>query len=136
MSQQDLASVEHTVYRMYDQEGRLIYVGCTYDLEQRLNTHRRAMWWYYQSVRIVTETHPNRTEARKAETRIRDTEAPRWNIESRWMLRHSFTQQMFADYITAMENHPSRKYASIKKRLERAREEYAQRFGTNQQQAA
>ena len=136
MSHQRLANVEHTVYRMFDQQDRLIYVGCTYDLEKRLQAHRRQMWWYYQIARITTETHPNRTEALKSETRIRDTEAPRWNIESRWMMRHSFTEQMFRDYITAMEKHPSSKYASIRRRLEKARAEYEQRFGNNQQQAA
>lgn len=136
MSYNHLANVEHTVYRLYDNEDRLIYVGCTYDLEKRLQAHRRKMWWYYQTERIVTETHPNRTEALRAETRIRDTEAPRWNVESRWMMRHSFTEQMFLDYMTALDNHPSKKYGSIRKRLEKAQAEYEQRFGNNQHQAA
>lgn len=136
MSYSHLSNVEHTVYRLYDQQDRLIYVGCTYDLEKRLQAHRRKMWWFYQISRISTETHPNRSEALKSETRIRDTEAPRWNVESRWMMRHSFTKEMFQDYMTALDRHPSKKYGSIAKRLEKARAEYEQRYGNNQQQAA
>jgi hypothetical protein len=38
--------------------------------------------------------------------------------------------------MTALDNHPSKKYGSIRNRLEKARAEYEQRFGNNQHQAA
>ena len=131
-----LTWAEHTVYRLYDNQQRLIYVGCTYDLIKRLKTHQKTAWWYPQIERIVTEAHPTHRQGLTAEARIRDTEHPRWNIEARWMKRNSWNRQMFADYITALENHQSRKYGSIQRRLEKAREEYHERYGTSQQQAA
>jgi predicted GIY-YIG superfamily endonuclease len=131
-----LTWAEHTVYRLYDNQQRLISVGCTNDLIKRLRTHQKTAWWYPQIERIQTEVHPGRNAGLHAEARIRDTEHPRWNIEARWMKRNTWNRQMFADYITALENHQSRKYSSIQRRLEKARDEFHQRYGTNQQQAA
>ena len=131
-----LCWAEHTVYRLYDQEGRLIYVGCTHDLYKRLKFHQKHQWWYPQIARIVTETHPSRSAALNAETRIRDTEHPRWNIEGRWMKRGNWNNQMFSDYITAMERHyTNRNTAPWKAKIEKAKREQARRYG-NRQQAA
>jgi predicted GIY-YIG superfamily endonuclease len=132
----DLSSREHTVYRLYDQQNRLIYVGCTYDLYKRLKTHQKTAWWYPQIARIVTEQQPTRRAALTAETNIRNTEHPRWNIEARWIHKESMNRQMLADYVTALENHHMRKYSSINDRIRKAKQFQSERYGTNQQQAA
>lgn len=46
----ELADVPHYVYRAFDANGRVIYVGCTHDFEARKRQHasgigRRAVRW-------------------------------------------------------------------------------------------
>ena len=41
-------NARHYVYRLFDKDSRLIYVGCSYDPESRINHHRRGIWWYEQ----------------------------------------------------------------------------------------
>ena len=129
-----LGSAEHTVYRLYDQQDRLIYVGCTHDLVSRLKTHQKTAWWYPQIARISTQQHQGRGAALKAETLIRNTQHPRWNIEARWMQREHWNRQMLADYITALENHQGNKYASIKARIQQAKAFQVERYGTSHPQ--
>jgi predicted GIY-YIG superfamily endonuclease len=125
-----LAEVEHTVYRLYDRNNRLIYVGCTYNLEPRLKQHRKVMWWASQIAKIKTETHPSRKAGLAAERRIRDTEHPRWNIEARWMKRERWSYQMFNDYITALENHPMNRTAKWPARINAAKAFQMEKFGS------
>ncbi|WP_443067521.1 GIY-YIG nuclease family protein [Streptomyces sp. NBC_01426] len=35
------------MYRLYDAEGRLLYVGITMNLQQRLADHRRQKFWWH-----------------------------------------------------------------------------------------
>jgi len=131
-----LTWAEHAVYRLYDQQDRLIYVGCTARLSDRLKHHAKTMWWWEQVARVDIESHPNRTVGLAAEKFIRDTEHPRWNIEARWMYRQHWTNQMFEDYITALKNHPSNKNIKWDTKINKARQLQQIRYGTNQQQAA
>ena len=52
------------------------------------------------------------------------------------MHRQTWNRHILADYITALENHASRKYGPIEERIRKARQLQAERYGTNQQQAA
>ena len=124
-----LAEVEHHVYRLYDTDNRLIYVGCTYELEPRLKRHNKKMWWAPQIAKIKTETHPTRRDGLAAERRIRDTEHPRWNIEARWMHREKWSNQMFSDYITAMKNHPMNRTQKWTDRIKAAKQLQWEKFG-------
>jgi predicted GIY-YIG superfamily endonuclease len=93
-----------TVYRVYDDADRLIYVGCTYDLDKRIRAHRGGSWWRSQIARVVAVAqYPARREALAAERHAIETEAPRWNRMFRWALRDTFTEQQWLDYITAWE---------------------------------
>lgn len=61
----------HWVYRMFDEAGELLYVGYTYNPEQRLAAWRGCVTdhWYWR-VRLVSWSgpYPTRTAGRLAET--------------------------------------------------------------------
>lgn len=68
------------VYRCFDAGGRLIYVGATSNLEQRLNAHRTRAWWYSLLERIDTEPHPTMEAAYAAEKVAIQEETPVFNL--------------------------------------------------------
>lgn len=71
------------VYRAYDARDRLLYVGCSVDVDARLRYHEQhASWWVF-SVRIERQAFPTRDEALAAETVAIATEHPRWNVKDR-----------------------------------------------------
>lgn len=70
-----------TVYRAYDGDGRLLYVGMTDDLEVRFKTHERESGhWVHDMRRLAVEHYPTRQQARAAELTAIKTERPLWNI--------------------------------------------------------
>jgi predicted GIY-YIG superfamily endonuclease len=97
------ANTRHYVYRLFDQDGRLIYIGCTYSPEARIKQHRTTMWWGDQITRVKITVHPNKPAAHAVELAAIHSDKPRWNINSKWVHNHSWTAQDFADYIKAHE---------------------------------
>jgi GIY-YIG catalytic domain len=61
-----IATREHVVYRFFDKNDRLLYVGCTVDLENRCNMHR-GLPWFHKVARTTTTKFPNRYDALQAE---------------------------------------------------------------------
>jgi predicted GIY-YIG superfamily endonuclease len=79
------------LYRLYDSEDRLLYVGVTIDTKRRLDEHRRGKSWWPQVTRKTIEWFDTRTLAQEAEdVAIRD-EKPTFDATHRlgsgWM-RH------------------------------------------------
>lgn len=69
------------LYRLFDKEGRLLYVGVAFDPAERWKDHAMFKPWWPLAVRKVIEWHPTRTEALLCEaTAIRD-ESPLHNIK-------------------------------------------------------
>lgn len=66
------------VYRLYDTEGALLYVGSSFDPDRRLVDHRRKAWGRLIARRTV-EWHPDRDAADAAESRAIETEHPQYN---------------------------------------------------------
>lgn len=125
----DIADANHYVYRIYDADKRLIYVGCSHEPSARIKRHRKTMWWAPQIAAVFTTgPFPTRKAGLAAETLARNTEHPRWNIEARWIHRHDWTAQMCADYITALENHPSRKTPRYESKIHKARALQREKF--------
>jgi hypothetical protein len=116
----DLANANHYVYRLYDNESRLIYVGCSHEPEQRIKRHRSTQWWAPQIAKVRVKVYPSRSAGLAAETEARNTEHPRWNIEARWIHRNNWTATMCADYITALENHTQRKTPRYERKIHKA----------------
>lgn len=70
----------HVVYRAYDADGHLLYIGCTVNLRRRIHQHLWASpWWRRAVVRVTVEEHPTRAAALDAETRAIVTEHPAHN---------------------------------------------------------
>lgn len=70
------------VYKAFDREGRLLYVGVTADLEARLAAHRsRSLWAAYMSRHTLVGPFENRADALEAERRIIREERPLYNVQ-------------------------------------------------------
>lgn len=75
------------LYRLFDQDGALLYVGVAVDPEVRLRVHsREKTWWPRVSQRSI-EWFASRPEAEAAEVRAITSEGPSRNVE------HSTTRQ-------------------------------------------
>jgi predicted GIY-YIG superfamily endonuclease len=70
------------VYRIYDATGRLIYVGATGNVEQRLGTHRTQAWWWSLVDRVETEPHQELADAFAAELDAILAEKPVFNVRN------------------------------------------------------
>lgn len=70
------------VYRVYDKDDRLIYIGSTQDIEERVRFHWYASWWMGIARRFDLEDHPNPDAAHEAETRAIVQESPAFNVNS------------------------------------------------------
>lgn len=70
-----------TVYRFFDAEGGLLYVGMTLSYESRLSTHKSASPWWPRVARIELERFDTRREAMRAEFRAILGECPEFNVQ-------------------------------------------------------
>ncbi len=68
------------LYRMFDQNGRLLYVGITIDIVSRFRDHRSLKPWWPDIQTIQLEHFPDRDAARAAELKAITTEFPRYNV--------------------------------------------------------
>jgi predicted GIY-YIG superfamily endonuclease len=69
------------VYRLYDAEGTLLYIGASYNPDRRCEEHMRKPWGS-QIARRAEEWHPSREDAFAAERRAIWEEGPRHNRAS------------------------------------------------------
>lgn len=67
------------VYRAYDADGLLLYVGVTSGLMQRIAQHEKSSEWAISTATITVEWWPTRAAALAAETRAIVTEGPVFN---------------------------------------------------------
>lgn len=73
-------SIPYWVYRYFDANGVLLYVGITHDLEQRDRGHLASIFRPYVADRTVTR-YDSRTEASVAEINAIRTEDPVFNLK-------------------------------------------------------
>lgn len=73
----------HYVYRVYDADERLIYIGATSDLMKRWDAHEALSWWYELAERVDAEPYPTRYAAFAAEMVAIQEEQPAFNIRHR-----------------------------------------------------
>jgi predicted GIY-YIG superfamily endonuclease len=66
------------VYRFFDADGGLLYVGCTTQVNTRLRAHRGRIWSYLVD-RVEVERYPTLDEAFAAEQKAIATENPEFN---------------------------------------------------------
>lgn len=68
------------LYRMYDQDGGLVYVGISVSLPARLIQHRQSQPWWSDITSISVQHFPTIREARDAERVAIAEERPRYNV--------------------------------------------------------
>lgn len=111
MNRQEKAALErspHYVYRCFDASGRLLYIGCTRDLNARLDVHRSS-WTNPVSValnmrmaRYTSEGYPTKSAGRKAEREAIYNEAPLLNLHHQKAKRTPLERRALIDaYIEA-----------------------------------
>lgn len=71
--------VPTTLYRHFDKDGMLLYVGISMSFLHRQVAHRRVKPWFDQIVNITLEHFPSRREALDAETLAIRKESPKYN---------------------------------------------------------
>ncbi|MFE7580761.1 hypothetical protein ACFU5Y_04235 [Streptomyces gardneri] len=70
-----------SLYRFFDEAGRLLYVGVTTNCQQRCTQHRSTPWWPL-AVRHSIEPCKSLFDGLRAEVAAIRTEAPLYNLRS------------------------------------------------------
>jgi lambda repressor-like predicted transcriptional regulator/predicted GIY-YIG superfamily endonuclease len=81
MTPTTLTPATHWVYRYFDKDDRLLYVGATSDLFRRDAGHRHASHWIKQAVRREATEYADAAGALAAEGRAIRDESPLHNIQ-------------------------------------------------------
>lgn len=69
-----------SLYRHFDADGVLLYVGISLSAIGRLSDHRHTSAWFPRIAKVTVEQFPDRASAYKAETTAIQTEKPLHNI--------------------------------------------------------
>lgn len=75
----DRKTAETTLYRQFDKDGMLLYVGISLKLGQRMSQHRRKTHWFKAVASITLQHFDTLAEALVAEKIAIDAESPLWN---------------------------------------------------------
>lgn len=70
----------HVLYRFFDADGVLLYVGISLHGIQRMSNHQTTQPWWSSVSRTSLEHFPDRESAREAERAAIASEGPRYNI--------------------------------------------------------
>lgn len=101
MSRHVVDAPVHSLYRLFDADGRLIYVGLTHSMADRLKSHR-SKWWWPQVADLSVVRFADLVEAQQAEIGAIATELPRWNIEHKVKGIAHWTRDTVQDFETAL----------------------------------
>ncbi len=72
--------MDQILYRFFDGEGRLLYIGITGDAAVRWSNHRRDRPWWPLMRRIEIEPHATRADVEAAERAAIIAERPAFNV--------------------------------------------------------
>ena len=121
----------HFVYRYYNDEGRLLYVGCSKDPWTRYKTHRQdSRLWINEVTRGRISVFPDQPTALEAERLAIIAEKPLYNRTHRWENREGWSAQDYVDYARGLlrtSHHPYDTYRGS--RMAAVREVYRSLFG-------
>lgn len=73
--------MRQTLYRFYDLDDQLLYIGISDDLGRRLDQHARGKTWWRDVAVVRVEHHPDRAAVRAAERLAIQTEHPLHNVQ-------------------------------------------------------
>ncbi len=94
------------VYRLYDADDRLIYIGASHHLPERMRAHELSSWFYSLIYRLDYADYPTRFDALAAEAVAIQEEAPVFNVRHR---QEHYRDRDFADW-TAEDIHACREW--------------------------
>lgn len=89
------------VYRCYDRDGELLYIGSSRDVVRRMEAHAHSSFWRPWVARVRIQITPDVFTARRVEAEAIRTENPRFNLKHR-KPRSEWSDQDFHDVITAL----------------------------------
>lgn len=73
---------EHALYRFYDGDGDLLYVGISWSPWRRWKQHRAKSPWFGSATRVTCDVYPNEWTALDAERAAIRNELPCFNTRS------------------------------------------------------
>lgn len=73
------------VYRHFDKDGKLLYVGQTQDEKNRRSQHKYHSFWFDDIARVTTEPYATRNAALSAEEKAITGEKPLYNNTPSWV---------------------------------------------------
>lgn len=94
-----MSKVKRHLYRHYDSEGNLLYIGMSLHILARLYQHSTSSNWFENIARIEIQHYPDRASVLKAEKEAIKNEKPRYNYhnldtqseEDHWLRRSAKT---------------------------------------------
>lgn len=89
------------LYRVYGDEGRLLYVGIAADWQERLKQHARTSPWFSCAADLVIQSFATRALAEAAERETIRTEWPLWNLKDS-------PYKCFAEWLHALHRYERR----------------------------
>lgn len=92
------ALLPHFVYRCYDQDGTLLYIGSSGSPLLRVAAHEANAWWGDRIHRTRYTVFPNRDHALAVERAAIYAERPIANIRNRWYKRDKRKDWKLEDY--------------------------------------
>jgi hypothetical protein len=114
----------HYVYRHFDEQGDLLYVGCTVDPRVRKTAHKTNSWWFDQVVTTRMIVFPDRAYALEKERQAITDEHPRFNIKGRWQHRSMWeAEHYYMALIMAPDSH-ARRPGHLEKVVDEAKRRY------------
>lgn len=85
MEGQQMSNDGYCLYRLFDHDSTLLYVGVTVNLQNRMRQHQRKQSWWIDvdESKTIVEMYDTPNLVSDAEQRAIETEAPCWNRSGR-----------------------------------------------------
>lgn len=75
----------HIVYRFFDANDELLYIGCSCGFLNRMAFHNTQATWVNDAVKITMKRYPDWNSGRVAEAAAIANEHPKWNDKKHFM---------------------------------------------------
>lgn len=102
-----------TLYRFYNKDNELLYVGITHRIPDRIGQHRKSKPWQ-EVAKITLEHYPSRHDVLVAEVEAISEEDPKWNLSPGHVRLADGASKGKATYLTAAQRTLLRGIASRK----------------------
>ena len=96
----------HQLYRHYDENGDLLYVGVSLNAVARLLGHRDSSHWFSKIKHVRIQTFKNRENALLAETKAIAKEKPKFNIRKKLTVAQLLRSEQSAEQDRWCSAHP------------------------------